>query len=379
MIHLRHLSLSVVILLCATLDCKPAYSREITDELDVKIGQMLMIGFRGLEVTQSHPIVQDIRNRQIGGVIIFDHDVPTSTPLRNIQSPVQVKALTASLQNSSSIPLLIAIDQEGGRVNRLKREFGFPPTVSAQYLGSINNLDTTRKYSEIIAATLAEAGINLNFTPVVDLNTNSDNPILGKLERSFSADPNIVTRHALEVIKTHRRHGILSTIKHFPGHGSSRNDSHKGFVDVTNTWSDSELTPFLKIVKTGETNVVMTAHIFNAKLDPSHPATLSSPIITGILRNKLKYDGVVVSDDMQMEAISVNYSLETAIELAIQAGVDILVFANNSVYEEDIAERAVGIIKKLVLKGNISRERIDQSYRRILHLKSQADFLQRHN
>ena len=241
----------------------------------------------------------------------------------------------------------------------MKREFGFPPTVSAQYLGSINNLDTTRKYSEIIAATLAEAGINLNFTPVVDLNTNSDNPIIGKLERSFSADPNIVTRHALEVIKTHRRHGILSTIKHFPGHGSSRNDSHKGFVDVTNTWSDSELTPFLKIVKTGETNVVMTAHIFNAKLDPSHPATLSSPIITGILRNKLKYDGVVVSDDMQMEAISVNYSLETAIELAIQAGVDILVFANNSVYEEDIAERAVGIIKKLVLKGNISRERID--------------------
>jgi len=337
--------------------------------LDVKIGQMLMVGFRGLTVDDQSPIIQDIRKRNICGVILFDYDVPLKSPIRNIKSPKQVKALTAALQEASLIPLFIAIDQEGGKVNRLKEKFGFPPSVSEQYLGKINKPDTTRRFAKITARTLANLGINLNFAPVVDLNTNPDNSIIGKLERSFSADPEVVVIHSLTVINAFHNCGMLSAIKHFPGHGSSMNDSHKGFVDVTDSWSPDELKPFETIIKSGKCDMVMTAHTFNRKLDPKWPATLSSRTIKGILRKNLNYEGVVISDDMQMKAIRSFYGLETAIKTAILSGVDILLFTNNSVFEEDIATRAVAIMKKLIFRGEISPERINESYMRIMKLK----------
>ncbi len=339
------------------------------EDLDLKIGQMLMVGFRGLELRSDNPIVQDIRERHLGGVFLFDNDVAADSSVRNIQSPQQVKALTAALQKIAAVPLLIGIDQEGGKVVRLKETFGFAPTVSEQYLGTLNQLDTTRAYAETAAKTLAQAGINLNLAPVVDLNTNPNNPVIGKLERSFSADPIVVTKHAMEVIDAHHRQAVLCTLKHFPGHGSSTSDSHLGFVDVTNTWSSKELDPFENLMKAERADVVMTAHIFNSKLDPDLPATLSKPIITDILRRNLGYDGVVISDDMQMGAITQFYGLETALQKTIEAGVDIISFANNLVYEPDIVARAIAIIKRLVLKGTIDVDRIDQSYQRISRLK----------
>ena len=338
--------------------------------LEIKIGQMLMVGFRGLEVSDADPIVQDIRDRHIGGVVLFDYDVPTKTPVRNIKSPAQVKALVEALQAVASTPLLVAIDQEGGKIRRLKEKFGFPPTVSHQYLGAMNDLALTRKHATAIAQTLAQLGINLNLAPVVDLNTNPDNPIIGQLERSFSADPDIVTNHALEFIRAHHEQGVLCTLKHFPGHGSSTDDSHLGLVDVTNTWSPTELEPYANIIKAGEADVIMTAHVFNANLDSEYPATLSKPTITGILREELGYDGVVISDDMQMGAIADHYGFETAIQATIEAGVDIIAIANNSVYEEDIAARTIALIKQLVQDGKISEARINESYQRIQRLKS---------
>jgi beta-N-acetylhexosaminidase len=340
-----------------------------TDDLDSKIGQMLIVGFRGLELQEDHPIVQDIRERSIGGVILFDHDTLTHSPSRNIQSAEQVKRLTVLLQELASCPLFIAIDQEGGKVNRLKERFGFPSTVSAQYLGHLNQLNVTSKYADMTAVTLADLGINVNFAPVVDLNTNPQNPIIGKVERSFSDDPDIVTAHALEWIQAHHKHHVLCVLKHFPGHGSSSADSHLGWVDVTDTWSSEELIPYSNIIRVGDCDMVMTAHIFNAKLDPDLPATLSRAIITGILRNQLNYDGVVVSDDMQMKAITSQYSFEVAIQSTIEAGVDLLIYGNNSGYEENIAAKASTTIKKLVLDGIITRDRIDQSYQRIRRLK----------
>ena len=328
-----------------------------------------MIGFKGLELQNDNPIVQDIRKRHIGGVVLFDYDTSTQSPIRNIQSPEQVRRLVASLQESASIPLFIGIDQEGGKVNRLKEHFGFPPTVSAQELGRVNQLDVTKKHAETVAAILAKLGINLNFTPVVDLNLTPHNPIIGKFERSFSDDPDIVTTHALEWLRAHHRHYVLCALKHFPGHGSARNDTHLGFVDVTGVWSDRELIPYSNIIPTGQCDMVMTAHIFHRKLDPHLPATLSNSIITGILRSNLQYDGLVVSDDMQMKAITSHYSLETALKLAIEAGVDLLVFGNNLVYEADIATRATAIIRKFVLDQIISRDRIEQSYQRVRRLK----------
>lgn len=339
------------------------------ESLDVKIGQMIMVGFRGLAVDGESPIIEDIRKRHIGGVILFDYDVPSKSPVRNIRSPEQVKDLIAKLQQVAAIPLLVAIDQEGGRVNRLKEKFGFPPTISAQYLGTTDNPEITKKYAKTTAETLAHLGINTNFAPVVDLNTNPDNPIIGNLGRSYSADPEVVVRHSLIVIDALHEKGIFAAIKHFPGHGSSAGDSHAGFVDVTKYWSPEELTPFEAIINAGKCDMVMTAHIFNGKLDPRWPATLSPKIITGILRNEFQYKGVVISDDMQMKAIRSYYGLETAIEMAVEAGCDILIFANNSIFEEDIAARAVAIIKKLILKGTISNGRINDSYMRIKKLK----------
>ncbi|RLB66095.1 MAG: glycoside hydrolase family 3, partial [Deltaproteobacteria bacterium] len=212
-------------------------------------------------------------------------------------------------------------------------------------------------------------GITLNFAPVVDLNINPNNPVIGKLERSFSADPQVVTRMALAFIRAHHVLGIRCTLKHFPGHGSSSTDSHLGFVDVTKTWSPVELEPYKNIIGAGMADAIMTAHVFNAKLDEDYPATLSKRVITGLLREKLGYGGVIISDDMQMGAIRKYYGFEQAIRLAIDAGVDILIVANNTIFDKTAIPRAISIIRTLVKQGKISVPRIEASYRRIHALK----------
>lgn len=350
----------------ATISCGQS-SEEV--DLDTQIGQMLMIGFRGLEVDDQHPIIQDIQEREIGGVVLFDYDVPLDSSIRNIKSPQQVTRLNEQLQAAADQPLFIAIDQEGGQVSRLKTKFGFPPTVSAQYLGEINDPDTTRQYARQTAALLKELGINTNLAPVVDLNTNPENPIIGAIDRSFSVDPEIVTRQAVAYIEGLHKHDIISALKHFPGHGSSEDDSHKGFVDVTDTWDRKELLPYQNLIDREVVDMVMTAHIFNAKLDSTYPATLSKPTINGILRDRMNYEGVVISDDMQMKAISSFYSLKEALSKALDSGVDILVFGNNTIYQEDIASQAHQAIKEMIESGEISRERIRRSYDRIMELK----------
>jgi len=337
--------------------------------LDVQIGQMLMVGFRGLDVNDNSTIVHDIKNRHIGGVILFDRDIAGRNDIRNIKSPAQLKKLTAKLQSAGAASLLIAIDQEGGRVCRLRPSRGFPETKSAQYLGQANDLSLTNREALKIAKTLSGAGINLNLTPVVDLNINPDNPVIGKLKRSFSADPKIVTNHAAEFIKAHRKVGILCALKHFPGHGSSTQDSHKGLTDVTKTWTERELVPYQELIDQGLADIIMTAHVYNAELDDRYPATLSKAIITGVLRDRLSYDGVVISDDMQMGAIADHYGFETAIELALEAGVDIILIGNNTAYDETAAARAVEVIKKMVRSGRISPDRVNRSYLRIQRLK----------
>jgi beta-N-acetylhexosaminidase len=342
-------------------------------DLDVKIGQMILAGFRNDKLKDKNPIVADIHERYVGGVVLFDYDVASQKYKRNIRSPRQLQELDADLLAASPVsPLLIGVDQEGGRVNRLKPAYGFPASYSEQTLGTLNDLDFTHQCAETTAQTLKWMDINLNLAPVVDLNINPDNPIIGHYERSFSANPNIVTAHSLEVIKAHHEHGVLTTLKHFPGHGSSTGDSHQGFVDVTDTWSEIELEPFRNIIRDGMCDVVMTAHIFNAHLDPAYPATLSEPTITGLLREQLGWDGVVITDDMGMGAITQYYGFETAIERAVKAGADILAYANNSsVFDSTIPARAVAVIRRLVESGAISESRIDQSYRRIMRLKGQ--------
>jgi beta-N-acetylhexosaminidase len=344
--------------------------QEKDDKLAEQIGQMLMVGFRGLEVDENSPIVKDISQGRVGGVVLFDYDVSLRSTTRNIKSPKQLQELTSDLQAASHTPLLIAVDQEGGRVTRLKEKHGFPPTVPQAWLGKHNNPELTHRYASQTASTLAQMGVNLNLAPVVDVNVNPDNPVIGRLERSFSSDPEVVARQAAEVITAHRDRNILTALKHFPGHGSSTRDSHHGFTDITDTWTEAELIPYARLFEFPGADMVMTAHVFNARLDPDWPATMSTKVLGNLLRQKMGFTGVIISDDMQMGAIRDNYSLESSLERTILAGADMIIFGNNLAYEPDIAKRATKIIRNLVHESRISASSIRQSYARIMRLKN---------
>lgn len=336
------------------------------DSLDIKIGQMILIGFPGAKVDDK--VLEEIRQGKVGSIIIFEKNIPAKN------SFAELKKITWTYQQAAPIPLFIAIDQEGGKVNRLKEKYGFPRSVSAAKLGKFT-LDSVRFYAETTAATLAGLGINVNFAPVVDLSSNPTNPIIAKPERAFSAQADSVTLFAREVIRQHRKLGIVSVLKHFPGHGSSKDDTHLGIADVTNTWSESELNPYKALIDSGEVGAIMTAHIVNKKLDKAgNPGTLSKKVIDSLLRKKFHFNGVVFSDDMQMHAITKHYGLEEAIKLSINAGVDILTFSNNiSGSQERTVDKVHEIIKKFVMDGTISKERIDQSFERIMNLKQQLN------
>ena len=349
----------------------PASPTPFAVTLEEKIGQMLMIGFRGFSVTPGADVFADIAEGRVGSTVLFDFDVPSGTPRRNIESPSQVLNLTRDLQSLSSRRILIAADQEGGIVARLKPSNGFRATLSAQELGVRDDPQATRRAAGEMAATLAQHGINLNLAPVVDVNVNPDNPVIGGIERSFSANPDKVAEQAIAFIDAHHEHGVLTTLKHFPGHGSSEADSHLGFVDVTGTWSGRELIPYREIINAKRADAIMTAHIFNSTLDPEFPATLSKRTITGVLRDQLRYDGVIITDDMMMGAIANFYNFEDAVVAAVEAGADIVAVANNSpTYVPDISARTYNALVQAAMTGRLSASRIDESYRRIVDLKS---------
>ncbi len=362
--------LGSIALLLFWLLAAPCYAGE-PDSLSVKIGQMLMIGFRGCSVAVAPEIAEDIAERHIGGVVLFDYDVPSKSATRNISSPEQLSQLTQELQKLSAIPLFIAIDQEGGKVSRLKPARGFPVSISAEHLGQLNNPDSTSAAAGETARTLKAMHLGMNLAPVADLNINPDNPVIGKLQRSFSSDPAVVSRHIKLVCKAYRDEGIIPTLKHFPGHGSSTTDTHLDFTDITASWSEKELEPYHDMITSGYRDAIMTAHVFNGKIDSLYPATLSKATLDGLLREKLGFKGVIISDDMQMRAIADHYGLETAIQLAIDAGVDLLIFGNNTAYDPAIASKATNIIHSLVARKIITPERIDLSWRRIMELKQQ--------
>jgi beta-N-acetylhexosaminidase len=288
---------------------------------------------------------------------------------RNVVSPEQLAIFTADVSKLPASPPLISMDQEGGYVARLRPDKGFPETVTALYLGQ-HDLAVTRQYGNTIASTLKAAGINLNLAPVVDVNVNPASPAIGYYERSFSSDPEEVAEHALEFIRAHHDHGVLTTLKHFAGHGSATTDSHLGITDVSETWSPDELIPFQRIIDAGEADAIMTAHLVNNQLDPEYPGTLSRPTITGLLRDQMGFDGVVITDDMQMGAIRQYYGYEHALQLAILAGADILAIANMLEYDPTLPQRTFDAVLAAVQAGTITEERIDQSYQRIMNLKA---------
>ena len=338
--------------------------------LDQIIGEMIILGFRGTEVDNTSKIVKDINEYNIGGVILFDYDVPSKSFPRNIENPKQTKKLIEDLKELTRNDLFIAVDAEGGYVNRLKAEYGFVQIKSAQEMGESDPEDTFLEASNL-GMELDSLGFNLNFAPVVDVNINKNNPVIGQLERSFSDDPVKVYEHADFFIDAMHRYNIITAIKHFPGHGSSTEDSHLGLVDATNTYNEEvELFPYKKLIESNKTDIIMMAHIMNTNIDPDNPATLSSIFLQDILRSRLNYEGVIVSDDMQMRAITIHFGFKEAIVKAINAGCDLLIFSNNgSQYDEDIAQKIVEAIKKALREGKITEEEISSSYNRIKELK----------
>jgi len=341
---------------------------QVIDSLDIKIGQMILIGVPKAELDTL--VLEEVRSGKVGSLILFEKNIPNRP-----NAFASVKKLTWAYQHAAPIPLFICIDQEGGKVNRLKEKYGFTRSITAAAIGKYGSMDSVRFYAEATAATLAGLGINVNFAPTVDLAINKTNTVIVKPERSYSSNPDTVVMMAKEVIKEHRKFGVITSLKHFPGHGSSKEDTHFGVADVTNTWSDIELKPFKMLIEQGFTDGVMTSHIVNKKLDASGlPGTLSKEILDGLLRKKLGYNGVVFSDDMQMHAISQNYSLEETIRLAINAGVDIMCFSNN-IQGSDFrtVDKVHDLIRQMVAKGEITTKRIDESFRRIMQLKKKLN------
>lgn len=378
--RLSNLILTLVMMICSTA-CgqnvsskgdvvSPRAAATESDQLLQDIGEMLLVGFRGTTVGDNDHIVRDITEYHVGNIILFEYDAPTGTRHRNISSATQVKALCHDLQKYAKGHLLIGIDQEGGKVTRLRTQDGFPKTLSAQASAEAGEKSVVEN-ALVVAQELKEAGINLNFAPCVDVNVNPSCPVIGKMGRSFSSDPDIVSRYARHWIEVQQKAGIISCIKHFPGHGSASGDTHAGLVDVTKTWQEIELKPYRELIESGSVEMVMVAHVINRQMGDELPASLSPSVVRGKLRNELGFKGVVVTDDLAMGAITKQYGMEEAIRMAIAAGCDMLCLSNNGSgsYDPELVPRAVNAIRQMVANGEISAEDIHAAAERIRALK----------
>lgn len=370
-------SLIITIMMCAFTGCTRCQSDSVPEPyytpqeqaLRRDIGEMLMIGFRGTSISHDDHIVRDIKKYHIGGVVLFAYDAPSGSWTRNIDSPSQLKRLCRHLQRVSKEPLFISIDQEGGYVNRLKEKNGFPHFASAKSMAA-GGPDSVHFYARLTAQTLHDMGINLNFAPCVDVDINPDCPVIGKIERSFSADPQRVSSCARIWIDEQNKEHVISCLKHFPGHGSSDKDSHAGLVDVSQTWKSLELEPYKLLINSGKVDMIMTTHVFNTQLDSLWPATLSQKTLTGLLRDSLHFHGVIITDDLAMGAMVRQYGYADILMNAINAGADLLCLSNNGMgYNADIVPVTVDLIFQMVKEGKISADRIHQSAHRIRVLK----------
>lgn len=336
-----------------------------------KIAQLFLMGFRGSDVSAGSEVLHMIKEVGPGAVILFDQDMVHHKPVHNISSPKQLQELCGALHQTSSLPLWIGIDQEGGLVNRLKSEYGFPETNSHAYLGKQDNLELTYQQAKDIGSVLREMHISINFAPVVDIAKEENSSIIAKRERSFGRSSELVYRHAKAYLEGLGSEGIWGCCKHFPGHGSAKGDTHAGFVDITETWEVDELLPYSSLIEDGLCSMIMSAHVIHKDFDTQHPATISEHIIPKLLRKKMGYDGMIFTDDMQMRAISNHYGIKEALKMGLNAGVDMFCFGNNLLPEPAKLSDLVCLVEQLLDEGLISENRIDQSVIKILTLKAQ--------
>ncbi|AXK49134.1 glycosyl hydrolase [Aliarcobacter trophiarum LMG 25534] len=352
-------SLVVVLFLIVSCFAQENYSKK---DIEKMIAKMVVLGFSGTNIDKNSKIYKDIEFG-LGGVILFDKDPNDKTKAKNIENKTQLKRLNQQLQNISNRKLLISIDQEGGIVQRLKSDMGFVNTLKASQISQNGEVFAKQSY-EAMAKDLSSVGINLDFAPVVDLAINKDNKVVVTRGRSFGETSKIVTKYASIFVDELKKEGVISTLKHFPGHGSSLADSHLGFVDISKTWDKKELEPYKYFIKNNKVDMIMTAHVFNENLDKEYPATLSYNINTKLLREELGFNGVLITDDLQMSAISKHYDLKQTLTLAINSGVNLLLFANQLAKPISL-EEIVNTVYSQILSEEILLEKIIESNRKI--------------
>ena len=330
--------------------------------LDQIIGQMIIVGFNG--VSSDDPgvvrVLDWLGRGQIGGVILHRD---------NIVSMEQVQALTAELRiagrRGPGLMPFIMVDQEGGKISRLLLRNGFIPLPSAQAVARSDPEEAYKRY-RASAAEMARAGINVNLGPVVDLNVNPRNPIIGRLQRSFGNDPATVVQYAQSFIDAHHAEHILTVAKHFPGHGSSFGDSHLGAVDVSTTWKLEELAPYTNI----HPDMVMVGHIKLRTLDDQDvPASLSPDIIGNLLRKTLRFDGIVIADDLDMRAISSMFPRVDAAIRALAAGNDLILVSSLGDTDPSLPLSVIHAAQRAVQAGKLSQDGLRASYNRIAGAK----------
>lgn len=323
--------------------------------IDEKIGQLIIAGFDGTTVNDE--LRSLILEKYVGGVILFS---------KNVESASQVVELNNEIKEINKVnksPIFISVDEEGGLVSRMPSEFKDIPTNSD--IAKYDDEDLSYNIGKVIGEEISSLGFNMDFAPVLDINSNPNNPVIGN--RSFGDNEAIVSKLGIATMKGLKDSNIIATVKHFPGHGDTSVDSHVGLPVVENDLErlkSFELVPFQKAIDEG-VDMVMVSHIMLPKIDKNDPATLSKTIVTDILRKDMNYNGVVVTDDMTMGAIINNYDIGEAAVKSINAGVDIVMVC----HQYDNVIKVIDAIKEAVKNGTITEERLDKSVERILKLK----------
>ncbi|MGH8071129.1 MAG: beta-N-acetylhexosaminidase [Candidatus Entotheonellia bacterium] len=329
-----------------------------------KVGQLFMVGIEGTEVTPE--LAAWMATYGWGGVIIFG---------RNVESPAQLLFLTQGLQAAAQarghLPLLIAVDQEGGRVARLKAPF--TPFPTAAKVGQMGSERLAYHVGDAIATELRAVGINMDMAPVLDVLTNPANTVIG--DRAFGTDPQCVARQGVACMRGLHAAGVLAVGKHFPGHGDTRLDSHVALPDSKRTVAQlqaCELLPFQEAIAAG-LQAIMTAHVIYKAWDPHQPATLSSSILSGILREEMRFSGVIISDDLGMAAVSETLPWEEVPLRALRAGVDLLLICHHRQRQEQAYARVLSAVQH----GELPEALVDRAVARVHACKSRLHHLLR--
>ncbi len=360
----QYLSLKAL-LLTAVIIATATHPAKADAELNTMIGQMLMLGFQGKSANSggAKRLAAQIKRGEVGGVVMLGY---------NFASKPAVKSLTRLFKNAAgNSKVFLAVDMEGGSVQRLGAKLGYPRIASARSTARRMKPAAAKATFRKLADISKDAGFNMNLGPVVDLLVNPQNPVIAKWNRAYSPDPNKVAAYAGAFVDAHNEAGIIAVLKHFPGHGSSRSDSHHGFVNISKTWTEKELLPFKILISQGKAPSIMPGHLVHSKIaSDGVPVSISKPAISGLLRGQLGYKGLVISDDLQMGAIASNYGYRNTLIRAINAGIDVLMISNSRKPDPNLPGKTIKIIADAVKAGKIDRSKIEAAYKRIQRAKA---------